>query len=165
MPGLIPIIPLSTMTTPELLAAYNSLAKDRGVEKLKKWSGTRCQLGERVAILRTMKRLPEKIAPKKSHRTKIAGLGKPRPQAIRSATLAALCIVTHYEDSKGNRVGKKTPRALAVGLPYSAVLKIVRKQFPKSKVCTDSLWWAANKASSKTPGFECNLPHKRPRSK
>lgn len=176
-----PIIPFSTLDTPALLTLHNTLAQQCGEKTKKSWHDSRCRLVERVAILRTLpakKALAAKPAVKKL-RKKVK-----REQPIRQAILAALAIVSHYEERvTGARVNVKDVRSakhrhklVSVGLHYADVLAIVRKKFPGASSGADLRWHqfhARNEALQKAKrrgdekraygsfdGF--TMPHKRP---
>lgn len=134
-----------------LIALHNQLAAERGKLGIGKHAN-RCDVVQRLAILRTMKPIPPPapVRPKKK-----------REQPIRDAILKALTFVDYYENAvTGERVSKYTSRrntVYSVGLSYSEVLARVRAQFPDARTSEADLRWNANQTRVK-------LPDIRPRS-
>lgn len=158
-------IPYASLTVPQLVTIHNTLAAERGHAPLKSWHDSHCRLAERVAILRTHKKLPPE-EPKRSAKPRKA---KKRKQPLRDAILKALAIVSHYEDAKtGDFVSKGRKRnyprpVIAVGLPYCEVMAIVRRQFPRRRFTPVLLRVCAARVRSGEPGYsKCKLPAKRP---
>lgn len=136
-----------------LIALHNQLAAERGKPTIKRDRANRCDVVQRLAILRTFEPLPLP-APVKPPKKK-------RKQPIRDAILKALAFVDYHENCiTGERINKYNNRAgmtRSVGLSYQAVLARVREQFPDARTTEADLRWNANQTRAK-------LPDIRPRS-
>lgn len=141
------------------------MAVQLDIPKIKTWKGSRCDLVQRVALIRT-RRMECKAAPER--RTKKP---KTRRQPMRDLILKLLAKVTHYEDKKGVRIKRKheadrdPAQVFSVGMSYGEILKRVKARFPKSKISNGQLRWNAAMVRAEETGFEnCTLPQKRPRT-
>ena len=91
-------------------------------------------------------------------------------QPVRDAILAAITIVTHYEDkSTGRDVSLQEAQSLprnslrSAGLPYWKCLEIVKVRVPWSKTNGDVLRWTAHQVRIGASGFAGHeLPQRRP---
>lgn len=152
----------SALSDSELVALHNALAPERDVSAMR-WN--RCELVERIAILRTLK---PKRPPAPSRVVHLAT----RKQPVRDAILKEIGLITHYEHAvSGDLIAVadaskyQTRLLISVGLPYAEVLARVRKQFPETRLSVADLRWSANQVRSMAAGFEgCSLPEKRARA-
>lgn len=168
-----PGIAFSQLDIPELLALHNTLAQQSGEPTKKTWTGSRMDLIQRVAILRTLpfKKAKAVLAPPKTAEEK----DRARPLSL--FILNALAIVDHFEDAatgatltQAEAARRSRKSVVSVGLTYADVLKLVLERFPHARTSTVMLRQMAWQVRHREPkngitaeDFDhCTLPDKRP---
>lgn len=141
---------LETLPTPRLRVMLKDACQQRGVAG-EPWNGPRDEL---LRCLRALSR-------------------PPRPRPARDVILAALAQIDYYEDPANgyaipvDRYQQLPPperkRFRSVGLPYATVLEIVRAELPSARTTAQSLRRTVAFVRSGTPGYEVELPARRPR--
>jgi hypothetical protein len=166
------------LETAELLKLYNEIAEKLGKRTMRNWTRGRCELIERVALIRTRRLEADRVAAAREAKEKRRRararprVKKQRRQPIRDCAMRYLSHVAYWADAKtGERLTKRAARTVPVarktsyGLPYAAIVEKVKEKFPESRITNSGLRWIVAMIRDRSPGFErCNLPQKRERT-